>query len=232
MEETFKDTSRYLRVARFSCTKCLEIPASLKKHIIHNARKHLKLQQPYRFALEIRHLVKKDHDKFLPEMLFSVVLLKILPFPLRYGSDDTPFKIKKYLEEVEPKVESEMAETEIVHKVSKSDLRLLIFNGILSRNQNWSGGSSSFKKNFMKNAEWLLKTEPLNRFIEGLFTDRCKNFRLAWKYLFGEGQFRINFGEEQDYESRMFPYKVKVGRGKYRPIFTPEGQRNWLSHLF
>ena len=221
METTFQDKTRYLRAIRFSFTKGLKIPKDLELYIKITARDRFRKGKPYQFALEVKHLVKDKYNEFVPEMLEKLYTLDILPFSLKYEPQDIASKMRRYIEEVEPRVESEMAETEILHKVARTDLRLLIFNGILSRRQSWQS-SYSFKINFMENSQWFLKTEPLNRFIDGLFEDRCKNFRLAWKCMFKTGfTFNQNFGYESDYDRRMYPYKEKGPNGRYGSSYHP-----------
>ena len=135
--------------------------------------------------------MKTAYDEFVPEMLEMLFTLNILPFRLkrRHQPNDIGLKMRYFMQEVEPKVESLTEDIEIMEKVAKTDLRLLIFIGILSRSQSWKS-PYSFKTHFMKSAEWFLKTEPLNILIKGLFKERCLNFRLAWS-LFSKRTSRL-----------------------------------------
>ena len=207
MPETFKDASRYLRAVRFWCTKGFALEPKLKNYIKEHARGDIRNQRASSFAHEIKNLVKEEHSLKLVDILKIMIHLDILPFNNLNVHKYYAHDMRKFLFNVEKKVER-MVEgcPGMRHKVSKGDLRLLIFLGIITRKQNRlrrrrseSQGrdiSSKFKKSFFENARWLIKNSTLNKLKDGVLREnRCQNFRLAWKMMFGERDFRANFGE-------------------------------------
>ena len=168
----------------------------------------------------------------LLQMLQMMVNLNMFPFDLKLSSVEVEEELRRYITEVEPLVETEIKNTEIVHKVSRIDLRLLIFNGIITRKQGLDN-YAEFKQVFMDNAEWLLKTNQLNRVIQGLFQDHCLNFRLTWEKMFGgEEEFVANFGEERQHDETMRPFKVKDIFGGYMTIKELEEQKKEADAVF
>ena len=134
------------------------------------------------------------------------IRLNILPFGGLEVHEDDVNEMKKFLI-VEKKVESEIEGSGMKNKVSPEDLRILIFLGILTRKKGFQN-SSQFKESFFENAKWLVKKSTLKKFKEGVLkTNMCENLRLVWKEMFFKEDFRANFGEILDKDTKMTSQK-------------------------